>query len=169
MERLYTNPGFTRRQNISATVLVVVVIYGVWELWRAFNSAAGDTTGAMFGVLFVGGGLFGAKTLWDDGRDLVVAFDADSGAGRGVLTLWRPFRLLTLDTGLDQITGWRHWVKVGKRNLRTHYLVVSAAGYPRPLYIELRPGEAIPEGLRRLAPGAVEDFETSTARKAAAP
>ena len=161
MEKLYSNPGFTRRQNISLVVLVVVIIYGIFELWRAFSSPVGDTTGAMFGVLFVGGGLFGMKTMWDDSRDLILSLEADFGAGRGVLSLWRPFKSLTLDLPLDQITGWRHWIKVGKRNLRTHYLVATAAGYPRPLYLELRLVEAIPDGLRRLAPEAVADFEAS--------
>lgn len=168
MERLYDNPGFARRQNISASVLVIVVLYGVFELWRAFSSAAGDTTGAMFGVLFVGGGLFGAKTIWDESRDLVAAFEADFAAGRGAVTLWRPFRLLRLELSLDQITGWRHWVKIGKRNVKVHYLIANAAGYPRPLSFELRPGEAVAEGLRRLAPEAIADFETNSAGKAAA-
>jgi hypothetical protein len=168
MEQLYDNPGFARRQNISASVLVIVVIYGVFELWRAFSSADGDTTGAMFGVLFVGGGLFGAKTVWDESRDLVAAFAADFAAGRGVVTLWRPFRPFRLELGLDQLTGWRHWVKIGKRNSRSHYLVADAAGYPRPLYFELRLGGSVVDGLRRLAPGAIADFETNSAGKAAA-
>jgi hypothetical protein len=168
MERLYDNPGFARRQNISVAVLVLVVLYGIFELWTAFSSSAGDSTGAMFGVLFVGGGLYGAKTIWDEGRDLVIGFDADLTAGRGVITLWRPFRTLALDVALDRITGWRHWVKVGKRNLKLHYLIAEAPGYPHPLQFEMRLGAAIADGLRRLAPEAVEDFEANTGGKAAA-
>jgi len=168
MERLYDNPGFARRQNISVAVLVVVVLYGIFELWMAFSSSAGDSTGAMFGVLFVAGGLYGAKTMWDEGRDLVIAFDADLAAGRGAITLWRPFRVLALDVALDQVRGWHHFVKVGKRNLKLHYLIAEAAGYPYPLHFEMRPGVAVADGLRRLAPEAVEDFETNTGGKPAA-
>jgi hypothetical protein len=33
---------------------------------------------------------------------------------------------------------------------------------PRPLQIELKRGQPIPEGLRRIAPAAIEEFETTT-------
>jgi hypothetical protein len=98
MTRIYENPGLARRNNISAAVLVVVIIYGIFELWMAFSSSTGDSTGAMFGVLFVGGGLYGAKTIWDECRDLVVAFDADPASGRSPST-WRSIRSRAGATG----------------------------------------------------------------------
>ena len=162
MERIYENAGFSRRQNISVSVLVVVIIYGLWELWSAFGSASGDSTAAMFGVLFVGGGLYGLKTTWDESRDLVLSFDADFAAGRGVASVWRPFSSVRIEDSLDRFRAWRHWVKVGRRSSRVHYLVVDTDNYPRPLYIELNPAKPVPDGFRRLAPEAMEDVEANT-------
>ena len=163
MTRLYDNSGFARRQNISVGILIVVVIYGIWELWAAFTSEEGDATGTMFGILFVAGGLYGAKTIWDENRDLPASFDVDFDAGKVVVTLWRPFRTLVVGGNLDAFSNWRYWVKVGKRNMRQHYLVASHAAYPHPLYFEIQAGKPVPDGFRRLAPEAVADFEENTA------
>ncbi len=108
-----------------------------------------DTTAAMFGVLFVGGGIYGAYTIWTEARDQVIALDADPNTGRAAITLWRPFKNMVIDLPIDRLTGWRHWVKVGKRNMRTHFVVFNAEGYPQPLYVELTKGE-MPEGFREL-------------------
>jgi len=164
MIRIYENPGFARRNNISVAVLVVVVIYGFFELWNAFGKGSQDQMAAMFGVLFVGGGIYGAYTIWTEARDQVMALDLDSGRGRAAITLWRPFRSMVIDLPIDQLTGWRHWVKVGKRGMRTHFVVFSAEGYPQPLYVELTKGE-MPEGFRKLAPAVVEEFEESTGKR----
>ena len=44
-----------------------------------------------------------------------------------------------------------------------HFFIhVDLAGYPRPLRFEMRPGSRRRDGLRKLAPEAVEDFETNT-------
>lgn len=166
MERLYENKGFTRRQNISAAVLVAVVLYGFFELYVAFGSEAGDSTSAMFGVLFIGGGLYGAKTIWDEGRDLVVALDDASGTV--TVSLWRPLRELKVAAPVAALTGWRHFVKVGKRNAKVHFLTFRAPGYPHPLQIEMRPGEPVTEGLRRIAGEAVEEYEIATGIRRAA-
>jgi hypothetical protein len=165
MTRIYENKGYARRSDISAVVLVVVVIYGFYDLWNAFGGGSSDTTAAMFGVLFVGGGLYGANTIWTEGRDQVLRLDVDFEAGRAALALWRPFRPLVFEGGLDQFTGWRYWVKVGRRNLLTRFVVATVAGYPRPVYIELAPGKDLPEGFRRLAPEVVEEYEESTGRR----
>jgi hypothetical protein len=164
MTRIYENPGFAKRNNISVVVLIVVVIYGVWELWSAFGAGGSDSTAAMFGVLFVGGGIYGAYTIWTEGRDQVISLDVDFDSGRAAVTLWRPFRNLVIETTVDRLSGWRHWVKVGKRSMRTHYLVTNAEGYPQPLYIELTKGE-MPEGFRRLSPSVVQEFEESTGKR----
>jgi hypothetical protein len=100
--------------------------------------------------------------IWDEGVDLVAALDADFDANRSRITLWRPFRPLVLEPALDDVSGWRHWVKVARRNQRTHYLVANADGYPRPLYVEIRPGQSVSDGLRRLAPEAVDELEVNT-------
>ena len=164
MTRIYENPGFARRNNISVVVLVVVVIYGFYELWNAFGDGSQDTTAAMFGVLFVGGGIYGAYTIWTEARDQVIALDADPNTGRAAITLWRPFKNMVIDLPIDRLTGWRHWVKVGKRNMRTHFVVFNAEGYPQPLYVELTKGE-MPEGFRDLSPAVVEEFEENTGKR----
>lgn len=166
MERVYDNPGFARRQNISLAILVAVILYGGYELWRVFIAGSDDPTGAMFGVLFLGGGAYGFNVIWKDSRDAVVTFDVDFAADRGVVTLWRPFRSLVLDAKLDAFTGWRHWVKVGSRNTRIHYLLVRLPTYPHPLQFEMRSGQPVNEAFRKLAPEAVADLEANSSRAA---
>lgn len=165
MTRIYENPGFARRNNISVVVLVAVVIYGFFELYGAFIAGSRDSMAPIFGVLFVGGGIYGAYTIWNEARDRVMAIDADFDKGRAAVTLWRPFKSLVIDVPIDRLTNWRHWVKVGKRNMRTHFVIFNAEGYPQPLYVELTRGE-MPEGFRKLAPQAVEDFEENTGKRA---
>jgi len=165
MTRIYENRGFAKRNNISVVVLVAVFIYGLFELYRAFGGEGQDSTAAMFGVLFIAGAIYGAYTIWNDGRDQVGIIDADFDKGMAYITLWRPFRNVVVEAPIDALTGWRHWVKVGKRNMRTHMVYVSAPGYPNKLSIELTKGE-MPEGFRRLAPTLVEEFEENTGKRA---
>jgi len=164
MTRIYDNRALARTSNISFVVLAVVIVFGCWDLWNAFAGGSNDPTSSMFGVLFVGGGLFGGYTIWNENRDQAQWLDVDLDAGKGTLAVWRPFRPQVIDMGLDRITAWRHWVKVGKRNMRTHYLLASFPGYPRPVYFELLPGKDVPDAFRRLAPEAIDDFETNTGR-----
>jgi hypothetical protein len=161
MTRLYENRGFLLRQNGSVVVLVVVVVYGVFELWRAL-SGTGDTTGSLFGILFVGGGIWGSYTLWTDGRDVIAALDADLATRQAVFTLWGPFTRKRLAESLDDILEWRFWVKPGARGQQAYFLYAVIRSNPRPLTIELKRGQAIPDGLRQVAPAAIKEFETAT-------
>ena len=162
MERVYSHAGFAGRSNISMIILVAVIIYGFFELWTAFGSASGDSTAAMFGVLFLGGGAYGVYSMWTDTRDLVSALDLDTATGRATVTLWRPLRPLTVTESTSAFSGWRYWVKIASRGAKTHFLIANLAGYPRPLYFEMPAGKPVADGLRKLAPEAVEDFETNT-------
>jgi len=164
MTRIYENPGSAKRNNISVVVLVVVVIYGVFELYTAFGTDSQDSMAAMFGVLFVGGGIYGAHTIWSEARDQVTAVDVDEAGQRAAITLWRPFKSIVIDVPIDRLTNWRHWVKVGKRNMRVHYVIFNAEGYPHPLYVELTKGE-MPVGFRKLSPAVVEEFEENTGKR----
>lgn len=165
MTRVFENRRLARTSNISVIVLVVVILFGLWDLWNAFALGSPDPTGAMFGVLFVGGGIVGGYTVWNEGRDQAQWLDADPAGGKSAIAVWRPYRPLVLEQDLGQLTGWRHWIKVAKRNVRTHYLVVVAPGYPRPIYLEMPIAGDIPETLRQIAPEAIEDFETNTRRQ----
>jgi hypothetical protein len=161
MTRIYENRHFFLRQNISVVVLVLVFVYGIFELWRAFTSA-GDSTGAMFGVLFLGGSVWGAYTLWSDGRDVVASLDADLAARRILITLWGPFSRKRIDEPLDDIVEWRFWVKTGTRGQKSYFLHAVTPSNPRPLQIELKRGRPVPDGLRQIAPAAIEEFEAAT-------
>lgn len=162
MTRIYESKGLNWRSNLSVGIMIPVVLWGLWELWSAFgNPDNQDPTGAMFGVLFVGGGIYGFYKTLTDNRDLVAAVDADFDTKRIVFTLWRPLRTETMEESFDRLT-WRYWVKVGSRNARNYFLFVQVAGYPRPLQIELRRGEPVSEGLRRLVPDAIAEFERDT-------
>ena len=165
MTRIFENRRLPKTSNISVVVLVVVIIFGFWDLWNAFGTGSPDPTSAMFGILFIGGGIVGGYTIWNDGRDQAQWLDVDLDTGKAELAVWRPFRPLVLAEDLTRMTGWRHWIKVAKRNLRTHYIVVAVPDYPRPIYFEMLPGGEIPDMLRRIAPEAVEDFETNTRRQ----
>ncbi len=164
MTRIYEYPGFAKRNNISVIVLVAVFVYGFFELYTAFFAGGQDQMAAMFGVLFVGGAVYGAYTIWSEARDTVMALDLDPATGMTKITLWRPFGTHVLDVPSSQLTGWRHWVKVGKRNVQTHYVIFNAPGHPRPLHVELTKGD-LPEGFRQLSPAAVEEFEENTGRR----
>ena len=161
MTRLYEHRGYILRQNISVVVLAVVFVYGVFELWRAFTSA-GDSTGAMFGILFLGGSVWGFYTLWTEGRDVVAAFDADLATRQAVITLWGPFTRKRFAEPLDGIVEWRFWIKTGSRGQKTYFLFATTPSNPRPLQIELKRGQPVPDGLRQIAPAAIEEFEAAT-------
>jgi len=170
MTRIYDSPKFALRLNISAVVLVVVVIYGLFELYTAFlRSEATDSTGALFGIFFVGGGIWGAYQTWNDNRDKVASFDVDEATGTGVATLWRPFSPLKIAGPLDQFTRWRFQVKVASRGVRSYHFFFRAPGYPHELQMELQRGAALAEVFRRIAPAAVADYEDNAGMAKAEP
>jgi hypothetical protein len=162
MTRIFDSPKFALRLNISAVVLVVVLIYGLFELYTAFRSETPDSTGALFGIFFVGGGIWGAWQTWSDNRDKVASFDVDEAAGTGVATLWRPFSPLRVAGPLDQFTRWRFQVKVASRGLRSYHFFFRAPGYPNELQMEIQRGAKLAEVFRRIAPQAVADYEDNT-------
>jgi hypothetical protein len=163
MTRIYDSPKFALRLNISAVVLVVVLIYGLFELYAALiRSETPDSTGALFGIFFVGGGIWGAWQTWNDNRDKVASFDVDEAAGTAVATLWRPFSPLRVAGPLDQFTRWRFQVKVASRGLRSYHFFFRAPGYPNELQMELQRGAELAEAFRRIAPTAVADYEDNT-------
>jgi hypothetical protein len=176
MTRVFDNRGYWWRQTISLVVVVVVIIYGCWEIyWATFSTAEyhspmGQLLGIgddryLFGVLFFGGGLYAGWQLIEDSRDSVATFDLDVKTGATVATLWRPTGTVKLTADLAAIGNWRLYVKLGKRNSRTFYIYADHPGHPRPLQFDLRRNDA--EGLRKVAPEAVAEYERAT-RPAAA-
>lgn len=164
MTRIYENPGYIWRQRLSTAVLIVVGIYGVWELWAA-SQAEGDTTiGYMFGLVFVGGSVYAMRQIISDGRDLVALLDRDETTGQLIVTLWRPLWLERLTVEPGQLSGWRFHVKIGKRNARTFFVHADHPDYPRPLEFDLREGVNT-DGLRALAPEAIDEFDVAIGLK----
>jgi len=161
MTRILYSPGVAKRSNFSIIILVAVLLYGIWELWHA-ATVGSDQLALIFGVLFIGGAIYGLRTTLAETRDLVTAFDADMASGKAAMTLWRPFRAKRIDTTLDQITGWRLWVETGSRGQRAYFLLVREPTHQRTLRLELTRGMTIPDDLRQLAPEAIEDFERET-------
>jgi hypothetical protein len=159
--RIYTSPGVTGRPTISTVVTVLATIYGVFEIWRAWRNGFQSQFDLLFGVFFIGGGIYGFNKTWTDARDVVVTLDRDDATGKTTVGLWRPFRNLMIETGPGGLTDWRHYVKVGPRDLKLHFIAADLAGYPRPIRFELNRQE-VPEGLRRLAPEAVTEYEETT-------
>ena len=64
-----------------------------------------------------------------------------------------------IDTSLERITGWRHWIQTGSRGRRAFFLLAEEPSHEGALRFELRPGSAIAEELREIAPQAIADFE----------
>lgn len=177
MTRIFENRGFWWRQTLSLVVVVLVALYGAWELWSAtfstaeYHSPMGELFGIgddryMFGIVFLGGGIIAAWQLIGDSRDTVSTFDADE-AGTSVVKLWRPLWTETLTADLAAIRDWRFYVKVGKRNMKSFYIYADHPNYPRPLQFDLRRNDAA--GLRRVAPEAVAEYEAATKPPEAAP
>jgi hypothetical protein len=165
--RIYTSAGIAGRPTASIVIVTLATIYGLFELWRAWANNFQSQFDLLFGLFFVGGGIYGFRKTWFDSRDTVVTLDRDEAAGKVAVGLWRPFRPLVVETGLDGLSGWRHFVKVGPRDLKLHFIRADLAGYPRPVQFELQRDRPAPEGLRQVAPEAVADYEETTGTRPA--
>jgi hypothetical protein len=169
--RVYENRGFWWRQTLSLAAVILVAIYGGWELWSAtystaeYNSPVGQLFGIgddryLFGFIFLGGGLYAIWQLINDSSDTVATLDVDEATGASVVTLWRPFYSKTLAANVSAIRDWRFHVKIGNRNIRTYLIYADHPEYPRPLQFDLRRADV--EGLRKFAGEAVAEFERAT-------
>lgn len=161
MKRLLDNPGKVRRWYLFLGFFAVAFLYGLWELWLA-AVVTGSMVGYVFAAIFVGGGVYGIRSMLAEARDLAVSFDADAASGKAIIKLWRPFHMKQIDTTLDQITGWQHQVQTGPRDERSHFLLAREKSHDGVLRFALEPEMAIPDELRRIAPQAIGDFERAT-------
>ncbi len=161
MTRVYNDRGFLARSWGSMAILVMAVIWGVVEMVRAYVGA-GDQTGYLFGAGFMAAAAYGGYRMWSDTRDTIARLEADFASGQSVVTLWRPWGLQRLTAPLDQLSGWRMYISMRTRNQRSYLLRVGHPANRRPLQIELMPGRTDLDGLRRLAPEAIADFEMNT-------
>ena len=161
MVRILYFRGMVTRSSISLAILSAVFLYGVLELWFAM-SGPGDMMATLFGVVFVGGALYGLRQTVDQTKDLVIIFDADPETGRAEIHLWRPLGRKVIETTLDKLTGWRLWVQSGPRGQKAYLLLAEEPSYEGTLRFALARGQAIPDLWRKIAPEAIEDFERET-------
>jgi hypothetical protein len=161
MTQLLGNPGMARRSSLSLAILIAIFAYGLWELWHA-ATVSNNPMDYLFGTLFIGGALYGARTALNETRDLVILLEADLESDAAAIELWRPFRRHRIDTTLEKITGWRHWIQTGPRGRNAHFLLFREPSHEGVLHAALTPGMTIPDELRRIAPEAIADFERAT-------
>lgn len=178
MIRIYENKGHWWRHTLSLAAVILVSIYGAWELYWAtfgtgeYHSPMGELFGIgddryLFGLIFLFGGIYAGWQLIRDSSDVVATFDLDEASGETLTTLWRPGWTEKLIAPLSAIGNWRLYVKVGNRNVRTFYIYADHPNYRRPLNFDLRRTSL--DGLRRVAPEAVADFEAATGIPAGTP
>lgn len=161
MTELYRDRSIWKRSAAYIGIVIVAMLWGLWELWRAWHGPEADaTTGTMFGVIFLGGGVYSLYQLNADWRDLVVSLTRDDITSLLTATLWQPTGPVTLTATLGELHNWRSQVKIAGRNTRTYFIYVDHPRHPRPLRFDLKPGTDV-EGLRTIAPEAVADYETA--------
>jgi hypothetical protein len=159
MTVIYENRGFTKRQTLSAAVLVLVTFYGLWELWAAYSGERSD--GFMFGVLFLGGAAYGYVQITNDSRDRVARLETGPN-GESIVTMWRPTGTVKL-TSDEALTDWRYYVKVISKRSKKPLLRARHRGHAHALEFELRPDIQLSQALRALAPEAIAEYEAATA------
>ena len=164
MIRIYGNPGLSKRMTFSTIVIVLVILFGFYELYSAMRAAPGEAGfGFLFAAAFILGGLYGLRQLNSDYADMVISVDADGRAGPAKIVVWRPFASKTLDGPLERLTNWRFEVKQPRPNLRIPTVLADHPDHTRPLRFEVGQGIAISEPFRDLAPEAFAAFGKSSA------
>ena len=164
MTPVYTNKGYWWRNTGSIAVLVVIALYGLFEVWKAATVAGATQDGYLWGFGFSGGAVWGGWQLLQETRDRVMGYSRDAAANRSEVTLWRPFTTERLAGGADALTDWRLHISIGKRNLRTFFMYADHKDYPRPLVFDLRIGLDL-TGLQAVAPEAMAEFRRATGPK----
>ncbi len=161
MTELYANRSIWRRTYAYAAVIVAAMVWGVFEIWHGMGVEGGDgQSGGMFGVLFIGGGLYAFYQLIGDWRHVVTKLRQDEATGRLTATLWEPTGAKDVSGTPEEFRNWRPHVKLIGRARRSFFIYVDHAAIPRPLRFDLPPGSDV-EGLRRIAPDAVAEYQAT--------
>jgi hypothetical protein len=156
MTELYANPGIWKRTFWYGVVIVAAFGWGLFELWQGSRTAGGDAqSGALFGVLFIGGGIYAVWQVMTDWRDVIVSLERDAD-GATVAKVWSLTGPITVD---GPFTDWRYHVTVAGRRTEVPWIFVDTPDWQRPLRIDLRQ-KADLAGLRTIAAEAVAEYET---------
>lgn len=160
MTLIYENRGYMKRQTLSAAVVVVVTLYGVWELSAGLTGTRSD--GFLWGSLFLGGAVYAYIQLFNDARNKVARLERDDD-GRMIATLWRPTGKLQLASE-GNLTDWRYYIRVVGRRMRKPVFLARHPNHADPLEFEIRSDIKITDELRELAPEAIAEMEEATAK-----
>lgn len=164
MKPIYTNRSFLWRMNVSAVVVVIAFLFGIWELWNAMQPGPeGPGYGFMFALLFIGGGYYGMRQLIKDYAGTVVRLEADSDADKAVVHIWRPFRSRRIAGRLSDLSNWRFEMQPWRKSMKLPLVLADHPTLPHPLRFEGGKGAVIGEELRALAPEAVDALERYSA------
>ncbi len=155
--RIYQQRGFIARQRFSTAILLFAFFYGIWELVASFTQPD-SANNALFGVLFIGASIYGVVRLMRESGDVVSALDSIDDGRRLAVTLWLPWGSRTIAGPREQFTNWRFYIAIAKRNQATPLIRFDHPDNKRPLTILLTPDTEL-EGLRKVAPDAVADYE----------
>ncbi len=162
MIRLYESPGHGMRMRISLILLFGLVLLGAWYLvFQALVAPPGIAgLGPWFlSIAFMVAGIGGLVRTLRGARDRVVAMDMDEASGNTVIWLWSPFGARRIRTHVGNLANWRYEATGGPRKARFRPILADLKGRERPLIFDVRPTRPVPDGLRRVAPQAIADYE----------
>jgi len=161
MIRLYESPRHKLRMRISLIILTGLILLGVWYLaFQALAAPPGSGIGPwVLSVAFIVAGVTGLVRVLRGARDWVIAMDMDEATGKVVIWLWGPLGARRIRTGIDQIANWRYVATGGPGRARFRRILADLPKRSRPILFDVRLTHPVPDGLRRVAPDAVADYE----------
>lgn len=161
MTRLYESPGQRLRMRISIIILVGLILLGVWYL--VFQALAAPPDGRIgpwiLSITFIVAGIGGMVRVLGGARDWVIALDMNEETGRIVIWLWSPLGARRIKTEINQLSNWRYLASGRSGRARFRRILADLPVRARPIIFDVRLTHPVPDGLRRIAPDAVADYE----------
>jgi hypothetical protein len=161
MTEIYRNSGIWKRSVGYVVVIVAAMLWGVFELWQGSHAAGTDAqSGALFGVLFIGGGIYAVWQMMTDWRDVITSLERGAD-GVVVAKVWSLTGPIAVE---GPFHNWRYHVTIAGRRTEVPWIFADTEDWERPLRIDLRQ-KADLTGLREIAPDAVADYESRQPKK----
>jgi hypothetical protein len=92
-------------------------------------------------------------------RDWVIAMDMEEETGKVVIWLWGALGARRIKTEIHRLSNWRYTTSGRSERARFRRILTDLKGRRRPLIFDVRITHPVPDGLRRVAPQAVADYE----------
>jgi hypothetical protein len=162
MTRLYESPGHRLRTRISLIILIGLILLGIWYL--VFRALAAPPGIAGLGpwalsIAFIVAGVAGLVRVLNGARDWVIAMDMEEETGKVVIWLRGALGARRIKTEIHQLCNWRYSAAGRSGRARFRRILADLKGRRRPLIFDVRLAHPVPDGLRRVAPQAVADYE----------